>query len=89
MHVLQKNLSRQITPLDVYLNRRKFLRAGLAAATATSTGLTYRYLNDQGNSVVATRKLASLLPASAVEPGSGFSLGEAGVGRAVTSDTVA
>jgi sulfoxide reductase catalytic subunit YedY len=76
MHLPQKNLSRQITPLDVYLNRRNFLRDGLAAATALSTGLTYRYLNRPGNSVVETRKLAGLVPASAAEPGSGFSLDE-------------
>jgi len=76
MHLPQKNLSRQITPLDVYINRRNFLRAGLAAATAASTGLAYRHLNRPGNSVVETRKLADLLPASEVEPGNGFSLGE-------------
>jgi sulfoxide reductase catalytic subunit YedY len=76
MHLPLKNLSRQITPLDVYINRRNFLRAGLAAATTASTGLAYRYLNRPGNSVVETRKLAGLLPASAVETGSGFSLGE-------------
>lgn len=76
MHLPEKTLSRQITPLDVYLSRRNFLRAGMAAATAASTGLTYRYLNRPGNSVVETRKLTGLVPASAAEPGSGFSLDE-------------
>jgi sulfoxide reductase catalytic subunit YedY len=60
----------------VYVNRRTFLRAGLAAATAASTGLTYRLLNRPGNSVVETRKLAGLVPVTAAEPGSGFSLDE-------------
>src|SRR5260370_5241504 len=74
MHLPQKNLSRQITPLDVYLNRRNFLRAGLAAATTASTGLTYRFLNRPGNSLVETRKLAGLAPVAAAETSSGFSL---------------
>jgi sulfoxide reductase catalytic subunit YedY len=76
MHLPQNNLSRQITPPEVYLNRRNFLRAGLAAATAASTGLAYRYLNRPGNAVVETCKLPGLAPASAAEPGSGFSLDE-------------
>lgn len=76
MHPPKNSMSRQITPLDVYVNRRNFLRAGIAAATATSTGLTYRYLNRPGNSAVETRKLAGLAPASAAEPGGGYSLDE-------------
>jgi len=35
----------EITPESTYLNRRNFLRAGLIAATAGTTALTYRYFN--------------------------------------------
>jgi len=35
----------EITPESTYLNRRNFLRAGLLAATAGATTLTYRYFN--------------------------------------------
>ena len=35
----------EITPRDVYLNRRTFMRAGLLAATAAGTALLYRRLN--------------------------------------------
>jgi sulfoxide reductase catalytic subunit YedY len=36
---------REITPRDVYLNRRAFMRAGLAAASVAGTALLYRRLN--------------------------------------------
>ncbi len=35
----------QITPPDVYFNRRAFLRAGLLAGTAAGTAVVYRKLN--------------------------------------------
>ena len=35
----------EVTPREVYLNRRAFLRAGLLSATAAGTGLLYRRLN--------------------------------------------
>ena len=35
----------EITPRDVYVNRRTFMRAGLLAATAAGTALLYRRLN--------------------------------------------
>jgi methionine sulfoxide reductase catalytic subunit len=41
----EKILSSEITPEDVYLNRRNFIRAGLVAGTTLATGLTYRYFN--------------------------------------------
>ena len=76
MQTSQKMLSRQITPLNAYLNRRNFLRAGLAAATAVSTGLTYRFLNHPGNEVVQMRRLPGLTPASAAQSTSGFAVDE-------------
>ena len=41
----EKILSSEITPENVYLNRRNFIRAGLIAGTTLATGLTYRYFN--------------------------------------------
>ena len=35
----------EITPPDVYFNRRTFMRAGIAAATALATASVYRRLN--------------------------------------------
>ena len=36
---------REITPPEVYFNRRRFMRTGLLAASAVATGLVYRRLN--------------------------------------------
>ena len=38
-------LESQITPPDVYLNRRTFIRGGIVAATAAGTALAYRKFN--------------------------------------------
>jgi sulfoxide reductase catalytic subunit YedY len=38
-------LDREITPPEVYFNRRTFLRGGLIAATTAGTALAYRRLN--------------------------------------------
>lgn len=35
----------QVTPEHLYLNRRNFIRAGVAAGSVLATGLLYRYLN--------------------------------------------
>ena len=41
----ERILDRQITPRDTYVNRRRFMRAGLIAAAAVGTGIAYRALN--------------------------------------------
>jgi methionine sulfoxide reductase catalytic subunit len=43
--MIDRNLEREITPRETYLNRRTFLRAGLVAATAATSALIYRRLN--------------------------------------------
>ncbi|MCB9732476.1 MAG: protein-methionine-sulfoxide reductase catalytic subunit MsrP [Deltaproteobacteria bacterium] len=40
-----RDLEREITPPEVFFNRRRFLRGGLVAAGAVGTGLLYRALN--------------------------------------------
>jgi sulfoxide reductase catalytic subunit YedY len=49
--------SSEITPLSVYLNRRSFMNAGLAAASLVATGMAYRTLNRPGNAEVETPRL--------------------------------
>jgi sulfoxide reductase catalytic subunit YedY len=52
--------SSEITPEDVYLNRRNFIRAGLLAGTAVATGLTYRFFNSQPVANVETKEIANV-----------------------------
>jgi len=40
--------SREITDPAVYFNRRKFIQAGVLAASAVASGMAYRYLNPAG-----------------------------------------
>lgn len=59
----------EITPENVYLNRRNFIRAGLIAGTTAATALTYRYFGSQPRSAadsvaatIETVKPANLRP---------------------------
>ncbi len=52
--------SSEITPLSVYLNRRAFMKVGLAAASVVTTGWVYRRLNRAGSAKVDTPRLAGL-----------------------------
>ncbi|MDR3456988.1 MAG: protein-methionine-sulfoxide reductase catalytic subunit MsrP [Verrucomicrobiae bacterium] len=58
----------EVTPPRVYLNRRKFLEAGILAASAVATGLVYRQLNHHAAGKVRTTKLAGLTPAATPGP---------------------
>jgi sulfoxide reductase catalytic subunit YedY len=40
-----KSIKDEVTPENVYLNRRNFIRTGLLAGTAVATGITYRVFN--------------------------------------------
>jgi sulfoxide reductase catalytic subunit YedY len=53
--------SHEITPEGVYFNRRNFLRAGVAAASAITTGIVYRQLNRPGSDIVETPRLPNLV----------------------------
>src|SRR5579862_7986374 len=54
----------EITPRAVYLNRRQFMRAGLAAATVLGTGALYRRLNRVSLDATEMPPLAGLISAT-------------------------
>ena len=56
----EKILSSEITPENVYLNRRNFIRTGLVAGTTLATGLTYRYFNPSAPGENATREIGDV-----------------------------
>jgi sulfoxide reductase catalytic subunit YedY len=62
-------LSSEITPPQVYWNRRAFMRAGLAAASVALTGLVYRRLNSVEMTAVDTPALPDVIPAPATAEG--------------------
>ena len=55
--------SREITPKNVYLNRRAFMRAGLLAATAAGTAVVYRALNRVSTDASEMPPIAGLVSA--------------------------
>ena len=57
--------SSEITPPNVYFNRRTFLRAGVALASMAVTGLIYKRLNRAGSMPVETPALEGLQVAAA------------------------
>ncbi|MEP6917305.1 MAG: protein-methionine-sulfoxide reductase catalytic subunit MsrP [Acidobacteriota bacterium] len=60
---MEKVSGDEITPLKVYLNRRTFLRAGLLAATAAGTALTYRRLNRVNLDSTEMPMISNVIPA--------------------------
>jgi sulfoxide reductase catalytic subunit YedY len=52
--------SSEITPQSVYLNRRAFLNAGIAAASLATTAWVYRRLNRAGSAEVDTPALSGV-----------------------------
>jgi methionine sulfoxide reductase catalytic subunit len=71
----QHSLAREVTPVPLYLNRRKFLRLGAAAASVVATGMIYRRLNRTGSMSVDTDEIAGYLRAD--DRAAGFDLDEA------------
>ncbi|MBK8813177.1 MAG: protein-methionine-sulfoxide reductase catalytic subunit MsrP [Acidobacteria bacterium] len=59
--------SSEITPENVYLNRRNFIRAGLVAGTTFATGLTYRVFNQQPPKEVVVKEIKDVKRAAATE----------------------
>src|SRR5271165_1003468 len=70
--------SSEITPLSMYLNRRAFIKVGIAAASVATTGWIYRRLNRSGSAEVDTPALAGLQASLAGPAGiaSGFRVDE-------------
>jgi sulfoxide reductase catalytic subunit YedY len=71
----QHSLAREVTPEPLYLNRRRFLRLGAAAASMVATSMIYRRLNHTGSMSVDTDEIAGYLPAH--DRSAGFDLDEA------------
>lgn len=69
--------SREITPENLYWNRRSFLKAGAAVTSVAATGLAYRFLNPSGSMPLMTEELTGVLPASSASIAQGFNLDEA------------
>ena len=53
----------EVTPREVYFNRRTFLRAGLMAGTAAGTALLYRKLNGVDLDATALPEIRDVVPA--------------------------
>ncbi|QVL34131.1 protein-methionine-sulfoxide reductase catalytic subunit MsrP [Telmatocola sphagniphila] len=68
--------SSEITPESLYLNRRNFIKAGLATASVALTGLAYRSFNHTGSVAVTTEELPGILPVSPEGLKNGFSVDE-------------
>ncbi|MBX7170793.1 MAG: protein-methionine-sulfoxide reductase catalytic subunit MsrP [Pyrinomonadaceae bacterium] len=60
--------SSEITPENVYLNRRNFMKAGLIAGTTFATGLAYRFFNQPPPPEVETAKIETVKPAETPLP---------------------
>ena len=71
-----RTLAREITDPPAYANRRAFLRAGVLAATALSTGWLYRRLNSPSTRRPGDSSLATAIGASPTTLPGGFESGE-------------
>ena len=77
MKIPNKISSSEITDPAVYFNRRRFIQAGILAASAVATGLVYRRLNPVGSGEVNTPVIQGLTkPDSASADTSGFRVNE-------------
>src|SRR5215471_9901957 len=68
--------SREVTPENLYWNRRSFLRTAGGAASVLVTGWVYRHLNRTGSMSIATDEFAGYTPASPQGQAQGFTLDE-------------
>ena len=68
--------SREVTPAEVYFNRRTFIRAGVLAASALATGVVYRHLNPVGHGNVNTPVIQGLIKSTSAETADGYRVDE-------------
>jgi len=78
--VNDKKLRREVTDPAIYFNRRKFIQAGVLAASAVATGMIYRHLNPVGTGLKGKTNTA-VIQGITNEPvstsaGSGFTVNE-------------
>ena len=66
----------EITPPEVYFNRRQLIRAGILAGSVVGTAALYRLLNRPAKQTVETAKLAGLVVAPDAPQDSGFFVDE-------------
>ena len=67
----------EITPAAAYFNRRRFIQAGVLAASAVATGMAYRHLNPVGKGKVHTEAIAGVTkPVASTAEASGFRVAE-------------
>jgi sulfoxide reductase catalytic subunit YedY len=78
---LDKSLDREITPREVYLNRRTVMRGGVVAASAAATAWLYRRLNGVDALTTERPAIEHLIKAQPSD-GTGFWVGEAMTPRA-------
>ena len=76
MKETNKISSREVTPAEVYFNRRTFIRAGILGASAVATGVAYRHLNPVGHGKVNTPVIQGLVKPTATAGSAGFRLDE-------------
>ncbi len=67
--------SSEITPEHVFLNRRRFIQAGVAATSLVATGAAYRLLNRVSGGGAETGDLDNVVKADS-DPNSGFRVDE-------------
>src|SRR6478609_8428978 len=79
--------SSEITPPEVYFNRRKFLKTGVVAAAAVATGVVYRSLNGLPAVTREEAAIEGLATGPTTAPSSGEALDPAIV-RAFHTDEV-
>lgn len=65
MKEADKISAREITDPAAYFNRRRFIRAGILAASAVATGLAYRRLNPVATGTVDTPAIQGIIAAPA------------------------
>ena len=64
---------KEVTPPEVYFNRRNFMRAGILTASAVATGMIYRWLNRVPRATVETAELEGLaVSTNGAAEGAGF-----------------
>src|SRR4051812_10852843 len=60
--------SREITPRDVYVNRRLFMKTAVMAGSVAATGGVYRWLNSPPVKLKSHERLANIVSPGTTQP---------------------